>query len=152
MISTICQFSLLGFPGGASGKESTCQRRRSKKYLTPESFYLVIFKIESMYTFLISCLLAQWMFPGSTYVLLLLGFINFFLGVFYFKKEWAIYAMKPCRVVFPQHYFILNYFFPVGLIQFSRASIVLLPGKLSLHNHWLECPKVVHYIPSPSRK
>ena len=54
--------------------------------------------------------------------------------------------------IFPRHYFILNYFFPVGLIQFSRASIVLLPGKLSLHNHWLECPKVVHYIPSPSRK
>jgi len=112
------------------------------------------------------------MLPGSTYVLLLLGFINFLLGVFYFKKEWAIYTMKTFLLgvfyfkkewaiytmktmsssIFPRHYFILNYFFPVGLIQFSRASIVLLPGKLSLHNHWLECPKVVHYIPSPSRK
>ena len=35
--------------------------------------------------------------------------------------------------IFPWHYFILNYFFPDGLIQFSRVSIVLLPGKLSLH-------------------
>lgn len=93
------------------------------------------------------------MLPGSTYVLLLLGFINFLLGVFYFKKEWAVYAVKTMSSsIFPRYDFILNYFFPVGLIEFSRASIVLLPGKLSLHNRWLECPKVVHYIPSPSRK
>ena len=34
------------------------------------------------------------MLPGSTYVLLLLGFINFLLGVFYFKKEWAVYTVN----------------------------------------------------------
>lgn len=96
-----------------------------------------------MYTLLTSCLLARWMLPESTYILLLLGFINFLFGVFYFKREWTVYTITTMSSnIFPWHCFILNYLFPIGLIQFSRACIVLLPWKPSLHTIGQNVPRL----------
>lgn len=62
---------------------------------------------------------------------MLLDFINFLLGVFYFEGEEALCTiMTMLSSIFA---FILNDLFAIGLIQLSRAHIVPLPWKPSFH-------------------
>ena len=61
---------------------------------------------------------------------MLSDFINS-LSVFYFEGERALCTiMTALGSIF---HFILNYLFSIGLIQLSRAGIVLLPWKPSFH-------------------